>query len=102
VAFTYQRSDGSTVDPSREFADLVRATLNLGPEASVSIMQMSCGCPAPDCGEVETQIMFARPTLEGQPGHWQRLRLAQSMRSVTAEDLRSALGRMPSMQTGSG
>jgi hypothetical protein len=88
------------VDPSQELADLVRATLSLGPEASVSIMQMNCGCPVPDCGEVETQIMFARPDLEEQPGRWQRVRLAKSMRSVTAEDLRMALAGNPDAWTG--
>jgi hypothetical protein len=100
MAFIYCRSDGSAVDPSQELADLVRTVLNLEPEASVSIMQMSCGCVAPGCSEVETQIMFARPDPEGQSGQWHRLRLAKSMRSVTAEDLRSALKSTPSVRSG--
>ncbi|QRM33212.1 hypothetical protein [Microvirga sp. VF16] len=100
MAFIYRRSDGSTVDPSRELADLVRTVLTLGPDASVSIMQMSCGCTVPDCSEVETQIMFARPDPEGQRGQWQRLRIAKSMRSVTAEDLRLAARSIPRMRAG--
>lgn len=100
MAFTYQGRDGTTVDPSRELADLVRATLKLGSGASVSIMQMSCGCTVPDCGEVETQIVFPRPGLEGQPDRWQRVRLAKPMRSVTAEDLRLVLADNPVAWTG--
>lgn len=95
MAFTYRRNDRSMTDPSQELADLVRTVLKLGPDVSVSIMQMSCGCPNPDCGEIETQIMFARLAPNGQPDGWQRLRLAKPMRSVTAEDVRSALELRP-------
>jgi hypothetical protein len=82
VAFVYRRSDGSIVDPSVSLVSLVRKTLRLGPEWSVTIMQIGCGCTDPGCGETETQIM-----LTPRVGRSIRLRIAKPMRSVTAEDV---------------
>jgi len=88
MAFVYRRGNGSVVDPSRAVTNLVRETLGLGAEARISVMQMTCGCPEPGCGEVETQITFAR---SGQEDAWERLRIGKAMRDVTPEDLRAAI-----------
>ena len=56
--------------------------LRLGPEWSVTIMQVGCGCTDPGCGETETRIM-----LTPRMGQSIRLQIAKPMRSVTAEDL---------------
>ena len=82
VAFVYRRLDGSIVDPSASLVSLVRKALGLGPEWSVTIMQLGCGCTDPGCGETETQIM-----LTPRMGQSIRLRIAKPMRSVTAEDI---------------
>src|SRR4051812_13691151 len=84
VPFVYRRSDGSVIDPSAGLAALIRERLGLGPDWGVSIMQMSCGCTDPGCGEVETRTMITAPGRRPL-----RLRIPRPLRSVTAEDIRA-------------
>lgn len=71
-------------DAARALADLVRQTLDLDAEATVSVSEISCGDPA--CGGAETVVLVMRP---GQ--RTEAAKVLMPMSEVTEEALRAAL-----------
>lgn len=71
-------------DSARALADLVRETLALEPEATVSVSEISCGDPA--CGGAETVVLVMRPGRRTEAA-----KVFMPMAQVTPEALMAAL-----------
>jgi len=71
-------------DSARALADLVRETLALEPEATVSVSEISCGDPA--CGGAETVVLVMRPGRRTEAA-----KVLMPMAQVTPEALMAAL-----------
>lgn len=75
---------GPARDAARTLADLVRATLGLGADATVSVSEISCGDPA--CGGAETVVLVMRPGRRTEAA-----KVLMPMAEVTPEALLAAL-----------
>ena len=84
MAFFMRRRGGADRDASRALAALVRTTLGLDEEASVTVSEISCGDPA--CGGAETVILVMRPGRRTEAA-----KVLMPMAQVTPEDLLAAL-----------
>ncbi|MFS8038185.1 hypothetical protein ACI7BZ_14715 [Xanthobacter sp. AM11] len=76
--------EGPARDAARRLADLVRDTLALEAEATVSVSEISCGDPA--CGGAETVVLVMRPGRRTQAA-----KVLMPMGQVTPEALLAAL-----------
>lgn len=75
---------GPARDAARTLADMVRATLSLEEEATVSVSEISCGDPA--CGGAETVVLVMRPGRRTEAA-----KVLMPMVQVTPEALVAAL-----------
>lgn len=75
---------GPARDAARTLADMVRATLGLEEEATVSVSEISCGDPA--CGGAETVVLVMRPGRRTEAA-----KVLMPMAQVTPEALLAAL-----------
>lgn len=76
--------EGPARDASRALAELVRTTLALPEEATVSVSEISCGDPA--CGGAETVVLVMRPGRRTEAA-----KVLMPMAQVTPEALLAAL-----------
>ncbi|MFG1300181.1 hypothetical protein V5F49_10350 [Xanthobacter sp. V3C-3] len=75
---------GPERDAARVLADLVRDTLALDADATVSVSEISCGDPA--CGGAETVVLVMRPGRRTEAA-----KVLMPMAQVTPEALVAAL-----------
>lgn len=76
--------DQGARDAARALADLVRSTLDLEEEATVSVSEIACGDPA--CGGAETVVLVMRPGRRTEAA-----KVLRPMAEVTEAHLREAL-----------